>query len=211
MKRLLFALAAFAGSCAGRPVFAADPPRPALVVDAYTGSYALVTRGESREFLTARATATAPLFGDLSAFGRLDVGGEQDAGGLDYSDPSTFRRVEVAGGLGYDVGALRLVGLGGVTYSVEGTSDAPRDPRMYTMAALARVGIGESGYAYAGGGFHGPVGGWALLGALSIPAGPAFATVDYAFPLSQTALRERAYTLRVGAQVRVKRLVLGGR
>lgn len=207
MKRLIFAVLTVAALCA--PAFA-DPapaasPAAKLTASLYAGTSSVLTRGERREYITSRLSATAPLFAGLSAFARVDLGANQDGGNL--SDPRTFRTVEVLGGLWRKVGPVEATAIGGATYSVEGQEGRPLDARLFTLAALARVGIGDGGYVYAGGGHHGPVGGPALLFAASVPIkGGAFSVIDFALPLQRTVFREKAWTLKVGASVRVKRL-----
>jgi hypothetical protein len=189
---------------------AEDPPPPAapkFTSSLYTGALSILTRGEKREYLAARATVSGPVLKNLGAFARVDATGAQDGGQLNVEDPSTFRTLELAGGLRYTVRPkLSLAAIGGATYSIEGDEGAPRDPRLFTAAALLRYELGD-GYVYAGGGHHGPVGGPALLVAASVPVREGtFAIVDFAFPLERNVLREKTWVLKLGASQRVKTL-----
>lgn len=212
-----FALVLAVASLFAVPVFAADTV-PCGSVKAewcaglYTGTVGVITRGEKREFITARATASGPFSTKLSGFGRADLTGSQDGGAINIRDPHTFRTVEASGGLRYKVGGIVEASvIAGATYSVEGDAGKPVDARLFTLAALARVPIGDGGYAYVGAGHHGPVGGRALLFAASIPLkGGTYSIIDFAFPLQRNVLQEKTWVLKVGASIRVKtiRLVL---
>lgn len=215
MKRLMLAVLTLASVCAGAPAFAAEPAapcgsaKPEWCAGLYSGALSVVTRGEKREYLSARATVSGPVFKRLSAFARTDVTGTQDGGGLNLGDPKTFRTIDAAGGLRYPVGPVEASVVAGATYSIEGDRGRPVDARLFTLAALARVGFGDGGYVYAGGGHHGPVGGPALLLAASVPVkGGTYSVVDFAFPLTRTVFAEKAWVLKVGASVRVKTLRL---
>jgi hypothetical protein len=197
------------------PTFATRPARPLKNADQapqftaslYTGTVGVITRGERREFISARGSVTARLAAGVSGFVRGDLTGAQDGGGLDLRDPKTFRTVEVVGGLYRKVGPVEATALAGATYSVEGDHGKPIDARLFTLAALARIGFGDGGYAYGGVGHHGPVGGPALLAAASVPIkGGAYSVFDFAFPLQRTVFAEKAWVLKVGASVRVKRI-----
>lgn len=203
---LLVALAA--------PAFAQAPPAPLNVTVSqpwtatiYTGASTVATTGEKREFLTARITAAGPLGGGLTLFARADLEGTQDGGSL--SNPRSFRAVEINGGVSRRLGVFDVAAIGGVTTSIEGATGAPVDPRLWTGAALARVPLKEGGYAGAGFGWYGPVGGYAALFTASVSLGHgAYSVADYALPI-QTPAGLRPWLLKIGATVRVKSIDLG--
>jgi hypothetical protein len=65
--------------------------------------------------------------------------GQQDGGSLASTDPRSFRALEANGGLSYRVSDnLDLAALVGATFSIEGATGAPVDPRLYTAAAWPR-------------------------------------------------------------------------
>jgi hypothetical protein len=172
----------------------------------YTGALSVLTRGESREYIAARLTASGPIAKGVSGFARADITGTQDGGGLDLKDPQTFRSVELMSGLRYPVGPFDAGAVAGVTYSIEGDQGKPIDPRLFTVAGLLRYTLRDGGYAYVGAGHHGPVGGPALLAAAAIPIpGKAGVNsiVDFAFPIARDALPEKRWVLRFGVSARV--------
>lgn len=211
-RRVLGIVILLASACAGAPAFAADAPcgtvKSEWCAAAYTGAVSVVTRGEKGEYVTARVSLAGPAYKSLGVFARVDLTGAQDGGALDYTNPKTFRTIEGSGGLSHPVlGDLALAAVAGATWSVEGDTGKPIDSRLFTLAALARLPIGDGGYVYVGGGHHGPVGGPALLAAASIPIkGAAFTQVDLAFPLTRTVFLEKAWVAKIGASVRVKGL-----
>lgn len=193
------------------PVVPAPEPLPLWTATLDSGTSAVLTRGEKREFVTARVGFAARLSDVFGAFARLDVAGDQDGGGLNLTDPHTFRSIDAAGGFRRITGPLRLSILGGVTYSIEGDQDKPIDARLFTLAGLVGRVVGEGGYVEVGAGHHGPVGGPALLASAQIPVSSgAFTVIDLAFPLQRNVLSEKAWVLKIGASVRVKQLH-GGR
>jgi hypothetical protein len=211
MKRLIVAALALAAS----PAFAQAPapsPSPAgWTATLYGGTATVATVGERREFITARLGVSGPLGGRVSAFLRADATGEQDGGSLSSTDPRSFRALEANGGLSYRVSNnLDLAAIAGATFSIEGATGAPVDPRLYTAAGLLKVPVYKAGYAGLGGGWYGPVGGYAALFSASIPVGSigAFTVIDYALPI-QTPTGRRPWLLKVGATVRVKTINLG--
>lgn len=216
MNRLIFAAVLALSSV---PAFAQAPaasPSPAgWTATLYGGTATVATVGQRREFITARLGVSGPLGGRVSAFLRADATGDQDGGSLSSTDPRSFRALEANGGLAYRVSNnLDLAAIAGATFSIEGATGAPVDPRLYTAAALAKAPVYKTGYAGAGFGWYGPVGGYALLFSASIPVGKigAFTVIDYALPVqSRQALRDapRPWLLKVGATVRVKTINLG--
>lgn len=193
------------------PVVPAPEPLPLWTATLDSGTSAVLTRGEKREFVTARVGFAARLSDVFGAFARLDVAGDQDGGGLNLTDPHTFRSIDAAAGFRRITGPLRLSILGGVTYSIEGDQGKPIDARLFTLAGLVGRVVGEGGYVEIGAGHHGPVGGPALLASAQIPVSSgAFTVIDLAFPLQRNVLSEKAWVLKIGASVRVKQLH-GGR
>jgi opacity protein-like surface antigen len=205
LAALLAVLPSIAHAQAQPPV----PPQPAAsgwTATLYTGALSILTRGEKREYMAGRVTIAGPLFRSLSAFARGDATGAQDGGQLDVSDPQTFRSLEVYGGLRYPLApTLSLAATAGYSYSIEGDEGAPTDARLYTLALLGRLDLGNGGYVLAGGGHHGPVGGPALLAVAAIPLKDGIYTVlDVAFPLQRNTLREKTWVIKIGATARVK-------
>lgn len=211
---LLLAAVTIAAPAYSQPASPAPGPSPApappgITVSLHTGVLSVLTRGQKREFAAARLTVNAPLPDGWTISGRADLTGEQDGGSLDYTDPSTFRSLEGAVTVRRKVGPLELAGIGGVTWSVEGTDGAPADPRLYTAAVGVRAPILEDGYVYAAAGLHQPVGGGALLVSAVVPVSETAATfVDFALPFESSALALKTWTLKIGASVRVKQLVI---
>lgn len=168
-----------------------------------TGSVGVFARGVREDYAFGRLTVLAPLPKQWAAWGRLDATATQDGGGLDIRSPELFRSLEVAVGLGRQVGPVRISGLWGVTWSIEGQEGAPVDARLHTAALVVQTTL-RGGYVYAGGGHHGPSGGPAVLAGASIPvkgAGSAF--VDFSLPTTATALQQKAYVIKIGAVVTV--------
>lgn len=180
----------------------------AVVIDVQTWTLAIVTRDEQREYAGGRVTFDAPA-GPVRLFARGDVTGTQDAHAFDFGDYRSFRSIEVFAGARYPFrSGVALALAGGVTYSIEG-SDGPADPRLYSLLGLVRVPLPGNGYAYAGGGYRGPVGGAALVASVSYPAGPTRVLVDYDFPLTvDSAGQLRPWVLKTGIAVPLKRWVL---
>lgn len=198
----------------------ADPgPAPAVAAPdsgwtarLYTGGQSVITRGERKEYLTARATLAGPLGPGFAAFVRADVGGMQDGGTLASLDPSTFRSLVINAGVTKTVGLFDLGAVGGVSYSIEGSAGAPIDPRMYIGLGIVKVRLRDGGYVGGGGGWYGPVGGGAIVATASLPVGPpgAYTTVDFALPIQSNALLEKTWVLTIGATVRIKTFSLAG-
>lgn len=180
-----------------------------VTIDVQTWTLALLTRDERREYAGGRVTVDAPA-GPLRLFLRADIAGSQ-SDHFDFEDYSSFRSVELCGGPRYPFrSGIALAAAGCVTYSIEG-SDGPSDPRIYSALLLARLPLPGGGYAYAGGGHRGPVGGLAAVASVSYPVGPTRAIVDYDFPLQVDAAGQpRPWVLRTGIAVPLKRWVLGG-
>jgi hypothetical protein len=105
------------------------------------------------------------------------------------------------------LGPVRLSVLAGTTLSAEGSEGAPVDARLYTLGGTLGVPLLDGGYLEAGGAYDQRVGGAAALFSASLPIKGAFTTLDVSLPIKRGALQERAYQLRVGASVRVKRLL----
>jgi hypothetical protein len=214
MKRVVFAVLALAASCAsGMPVYAQAPePSPSgWNATLYTGAVSVITRGERHEYLAGRLELEGPLAKSLDAFLRVDVTGEQDGGTLDYANPSTFRSLQVHGGAFRKAGVFDVGLVGGTTFSIEGQTGAPIDPHMLTGVVLVRGRLRKGGYVGAGGGWYGPVGGYAgvLTTAIPVSSGGAYATTDLAIPTQANALAVRSWRLTVGARVLLKRVDLG--
>jgi hypothetical protein len=212
MKRLIVAALILAASPAFAQAPAPSPSPDGWTATLYAGTATVATVGERREFITARLGVSGPLGGHVSAFLRADATGDQDGGSVATTDPRSFRALEANAGLSYRVTKnLDLAAIAGATFSIEGASGAPIDPRLYTAAGLAKVPLSRGrGYAGAGGGWYGPVGGYAGLVSASIPIGNigAFTVVDYALPI-QAPTGRRPWLLKVGATVRVKTINLG--
>ena len=206
MSRLLLVLLALA-SCA--PAFAADPTKPSRgQAAAYTGTAVVLVGDERTEFVTARASAAFALTSKVGIFARAELGGTQDGGGLDFGDRESFRAVEALVGARYAVvGPLRVSALAGTTLSVEGDEGAPVDARLYTLGGTVGLPFLDGGYVEAGGAWDERVGGAALLFAASVPIRGAYTVLDVSVPIRKGALDERAYQVRIGAQVRVKKLL----
>lgn len=208
---VLAILAAVAPKAACQPAPSASPsPAPTTWAASFeTGTSILLTRGEKRDRVAARLTIGGPITSSLGAFVRADLAGSQDGGSIEYSDPSTFRSVEMMGVLRYRIRpSIELGAVGGFTWSAEGEEGAPLDPRLFTVGAVVRGQLDERGsYAYLGAGHHGPVGGPALLGSVSWwPDARAGTAIDFAVPFRADAFVGKAWTLTVRALVRVKRL-----
>lgn len=204
MRRLL--LVALSLACCA-PAYA-DPTKPSSCsAAAYTGTAAVVTRGERSEFVTARASAACALSGKLAILARAELGGTQDGGGLDFGDPKTFRAIEAVVGVRYALlGPLRASAVAGTTLSAEGQEDAPVDARLYTLGGTLGLGFGDGGYVEGGFAYDQRVGGAAVLFAASVPIKGAYTVLDLSAPIERTVFEERAWQLRVGAQILVKRL-----
>lgn len=175
------------------PAVAQDPPTApetdAVVIEIEAGAQAVLTRSARDDRAAARLTLDAPLAADLRGAIRLEASGLQAGGDLPFDpyNPRTFRAMQGIGEVRRQLPNGFAVGVAaGVTWSIEGV-DGPRDPRLYTALALARVPLPGNGWARFGGGHHGPVGGWAAVGALSYPAGPGHLLVDYALPFARGA------------------------
>lgn len=205
MKRLIPIVLAVA-CCA--PAHAADPSKPSKCYAALdTGAEAVVLRQERSEYVSARLTGACVLSPRVGLFARGHLSAVQDGGSIDFGDYESFRAVEAVLGARYAfLGPLRASVLAGTTLSAEGEKDAPIDARLYTLGGTLGVPIGD-GYLEAGAAYDERVGGAAALFAASIPLKGAYTTVDLALPIRAGALRERAYQLRIGAQIRVKRLL----
>lgn len=162
------------------------PPADAVVIEVDIAAQAVVTRSARDDRAAARATLDTPLPADhFRAALRLEASGVQSGGDLPFDpyNPRTFRAFQALAEVRRQADNGFAVGfLAGATWSIEGV-DGPRDPRLWTAAVLARVPLPGKGWARAGGGHHGPVGGWAALGGLQYPAGPARVLVDYALPI----------------------------
>lgn len=178
-----------------------------ITVDVQTWTLALVTRDERREYAGGRVTLDAPA-GPVRLFARADIAGTQ-SDAFDFGDYSSFRSIELFVGARYPFrSGVALAVAGGVTYSIEG-KDGPADPRIYSALALVRLPLPGGGYAYAGGGHRGPVGGLAAVASVSYPVGPTRALVDYDFPLQvDSAGQPRPWVLRTGIAVPIKRWTL---
>lgn len=199
-------LAALAAAPAVQP---SPEPAPPIAEKAFsatldTGVVSVITRGEKHEYAAARATVAGRLSSKLTAWNRLDIGGSQDGGALNLTQPTSFRTIEDGLGLSYSLGAISAVVISGATFSIEGDAGRPIDARLFTVAGGARIAIGDSGYVYAAAGHHGPVGGPALLVAASIPKGDGFITVDFALPFNRNVLEQKTWVLKLGASVRLK-------
>lgn len=178
-----------------------------VTIDVQTWTLALLTRDERREYAGGRVTLDAPA-GPVRLFARADIAGTQ-SDSFDFGDYSSFRSIELFVGARYPFrSGVALAVAGGVTYSIEG-KDGPTDPRIYSALALVRLPLPGGGYAYAGGGHRGPVGGLAAVASISYPVGPTRAIVDYDFPLQvDSAGMPKPWTLRTGIAVPLKRWVL---
>ena len=178
-----------------------------ITVDVQTWTLALVTRDERREYAGGRVTLDAPA-GPVRLFARADIAGTQ-SDSFDFGDYSSFRSIELFVGARYPFrSGAALAVAGGVTYSIEG-KDGPADPRIYSALALVRLPLPGGGYAYAGGGHRGPVGGLAAVASVSYPVGPTRAIVDYDFPLQVDAQgAPKPWVLRTGIAVPLKRWTL---
>jgi hypothetical protein len=159
------------------------------------------TNAERTEHFRTRLTVAAPISSSLRVFVRADLSRTQDGG--DLADPQTFRSVEAALGVRYRIAGPVSVGLvGGVTYSAEGDQGAPADGDQASLLGVLCADYGKA-YLCSGAGQRDPVGGRALVVALSIPLGDRFvAAVDYDYPLSVE--RPRALVFRFAALYRVK-------
>ena len=178
-----------------------------ITVDVQTWTLALITRDERREYAGGRVTLDAPA-GPVRLFARADIAGTQ-SDAFDFGDYSSFRSIELFVGARYPFrSGAALAVAGGVTYSIEG-KDGPADPRIYSALALVRLPLPGGGYAYAGGGHRGPVGGLAAVASVSYPVGPTRAIVDYDFPLQVDAQgAPKPWVLRTGIAVPLKRWTL---
>lgn len=186
------------------------PPADATVIEVETGIQSVVTRSDRRERASATATLDAPLPGGLRGSLRVVAAGEQDGSSpFELSNPRTFRDVEgcalVRKQLDSGVG---VAGAGCVTWSIEG-QDGPTDPRMYSALVLFRIPLPGSGYAYAGGGHRGPVGGWAASGTVAYQAGKARIKADYDLPLRRPdGVRELPWVLKTQMAIPLKRWIV---
>ena len=178
-----------------------------ITVDVQTWTLALVTRDERREYAGGRVTLDAPA-GPVRLFARADIAGTQ-SDAFDFGDYSSFRSIELFAGARYPFrSGVALAVAGGVTYSIEG-KDGPADPRIYSALALVRLPLPGGGYAYAGGGHRGPVGGLAAVASVSYPVGPTRAILDYDFPLQVDAAGlPKPWVLRTGIAVPLKKWTL---
>lgn len=184
----------------------AEEPRVTFTM--HTGVLSLITRGEKGEFFAARGSLNVTASERFTAFGRVDVTGNQDGGSLDqFLDPRAFRSMEGVVGLRVALNELWSVPcVSGVTWSIEGGEDVPVDGTLYTGACGARFALGDDGYVYGAVGYHGPIGGWGLLLSVVYPmdAHEHTATfVDFALPFDRNAFDEKTWTLKIGGAVRL--------
>jgi hypothetical protein len=210
LAKVVMAMLGLFWLAAGLVVYGQEPPTETVTVSIHTGAQTLLTRGEKREYAAARVTLNALISPDWAAFTRADLTAAQDGGALDLSaDPASFRTLETAAGIRRRVGPLSIGALGGVTWSIEGDDGAPVDSRLWTVAGVVRASVLGEGYVYVGAGLHQPVDGGALLVSAAIPVGGedsrASTFLDIAVPFKATAFSEKAWTLRIGAAVRVWR------
>lgn len=179
-----------------------------VTIDVQTWTLSVLTRDERREYAGGRVTVDAPA-GPVRLFARADISGTQDAHDFSFEDYKTFRSIEAFVGVRYPFkSGVALAVAGGATYSIEG-SDGPADPRLYSLLALARFPLPGNGYAYAGGGYRGPVGGLAAVASVSYPMGPTRALADFDFPLQVDAAGlPKPWVLRTGIAVPLKKWTL---
>lgn len=186
-------------------VASAQEPEPESYIAIFGGGATVIDNtGEDEEFVSARIAVRAKASEKFDVVARGTLLRVQDGGTLDVPDPATFRAVEVAAGVSYDlVGKLSLVALGGFTLSAEGSEDAPSDARLFTVAGAIRYALANDGYIYGWVGHHDPVGGPAFGVSASLGVGDTGAVLfaDYAFPLDRNVLRDRTYTLTTGVLV----------
>jgi hypothetical protein len=199
---------------AGQGAYAqgADPPEAiagdGVVIETETWTLITVTRGERGEYVGGRITATLPLPEQLRLFARADVTGTQDGGAIDFASPETFRSVEGYVGIGRAFGPVVPSLVYGLTWSIEG-ADGPANPRQHSALGVVRVPLPGGGYAYAGGGYHEPVGGWAAVASVSYAVGPTRYLVDYALPFARAADGgELPWVVRTGISIPIKRWTL---
>lgn len=187
----------------------APPPESPVTFTVHTGAASLITRGERREYWAGRATLAFRAGDNIVLFARGDLLGTQDGGNLNTLDPTSFRSLETAlGGRLRIADRLSVGAVGGVTYSIEGEEDAPRDPRLWTALGVVRYAIDEHGsYAYLGCGLHEPVGGGACVVSVAKQVigsdFPVSTFVDFALPFDANAFQQKTYTLKVGASIKV--------
>lgn len=207
---LLVALLMPSPAWAQTPPPASDAARAlgagALEVDLSGWTQAIVTRGEKREVAGGRVVVDYAISDKLRAFSRIDITGAQDFGTIEaFGQYQSFRAVETFGGLRYQVKAgVAVAAVGGTSWSIEG-ADGPLDPRMATALLLVRLPLPGGGHAYIGGGHRGPVGGAALVGSVTYPAGPTRLIVDYDLPLTTLEGLPRPGVLKTGVAVPVWR------
>lgn len=216
MRRMLLLLFVVLAFCS--QAFAQEPTQPLpspspepeskVAVAAFAGGAAVWTRGENDEFVQFRGQINVYLSKRFTVFGRGELLATQDGGSLDtLPDPNLFHSVDLLLGGRYSVTDRFSVGaLGGVTVSAEGEEGAPADPRLWTALVVARVGLGKLGYAYAGSGWYGQVGGYAAVMALQIPVvddDHAYTFFDFALPLEYNVFNEKTWVMRTGVTVKI--------
>lgn len=163
-----------------------------VVVEVEAGGQLVAVRGKREDRAAARLTIDAPLgHAGIRAALQCEAAGLQ-AGGDDLAfdplSPDTFRSLRCIASARKPVhpSGIALAVAGGYSWSIEG-EDGPADPHLWTALALARFPLPGGGYAYGGGGFHGPVGGWAVVTSIAYQRGPGRLLVEYALPFQSAA------------------------
>ena len=188
----------------------ASPDAGALEIDLSGWTQAIVTKGEKREIAGGRVVVDYSISDRLRAFSRIDITGAQDFGSLEaFGQYQSFRAVETFGGVLYQINqaGVAVAAVGGTSWSIEG-ADGPLDPRMATALLLVRLPLPGGGHAYIGGGHRGPVGGAALVGSVTYPAGPTRLIVDYDLPLTTLDGLPRPAVLKTGVAIPVWRRLI---
>lgn len=178
-------------SASPTPQATATPAPESWHINVNAGVGTLVTRDMSTEYFRARLTVAGPIAKNLRGFLRGDLDQTQDGGVLDSLASlaklkDTFKSIEVGAGLRYYVAPeLSFGAVAGVTYSVESEANKPLDSRLYTLLGVFCSNTRDSGYV--------------------IPVkGGVFTAIDVDIPLQKRAGDQLAYTIKVGALVRIK-------
>jgi hypothetical protein len=127
---------------------------------------------------------------------------------------NSFNAIEAVGNLRYYViPGWSLALHGGASYEAGWGDTQLSDAKLRTalLFACRDVAQPDEGYGCIGGGWRGPVGGWALSATMSRSIKGVTETVDFDLPLNQVASvfrpggTTKIYTVRVRAIVRIKR------
>ena len=213
MRRLLLSFLALAAFCA--PSFADEPcgtaDAPKSCVSLTSGGVTVIARDERREYVAAGIEYSSPVLSGFQGYVAGTMFAVQDGAAASLGAQHSFRVVQVDAGVERRVrGPLALDAHGGVTFSIEGASGAPMDPRQWDALLDLKLLMGDSGYVAVRGGHDGAIGGWGAGVDVNIPVKNAPAIIArYQLPFVRDPRGTLPWVVTAGVRVRVKSLRIG--